>query len=275
MTAPEPGRSPLSAISDFDPELQAAGADAVAPPTTGVPGTAVAAGSPDVPAGEYGESVDAYDHTQMGRFAHLVALHAGIGTPSTSAMLAERLGEATRAALEKDSRVASLKVIALRPLVTDIASASVGGAVSPELQAVIDDLAAADGVIAVTPVFQSSYTGLFKSFIDVLPDGTLRGSPVLMGATAGTARHSLVTEMAMRPLFAYLKAIPTSLAVFAASEDFGASWADSDSHTAPLAERIERAGGELAQYVERFPRQAPVDAMSDFTPLGDLLKRRH
>ena len=275
MTAPEPGRSPLSAISDFDPELQAAGADAVAPPTTGVPGTAVAAGSPDAPAGEYGESVDAYDHTQMGRFAHLVALHAGIGTPSTSAMLAERLGEATRAALEKDSRVASVKVIALRPLVTDIASASVGGAVSPELQAVIDDLAAADGVIAVTPVFQSSYTGLFKSFIDVLPDGTLRGAPVLMGATAGTARHSLVTEMAMRPLFAYLKAIPTSLAVFAASEDFGARWADSDSHTAPLAERIERAGGELAQYVERFPRQAPVDAMSDFTPLGDLLKRRH
>lgn len=275
MTVPEPRRSPLAAISDFDPELQAAGADAVTPPATGVPGTAVAAGSPDVPAGEYGESGDAYDHTQMGRFTHLVALHAGIGTPSTSAMLAERLGEATRAALEKDSRVASVKVIALRPLVADIASASVGGAVSPELQAVIDDLAAADGVIAVTPVFQSSYTGLFKSFIDVLPDGTLRGAPVLMGATAGTARHSLVTEMAMRPLFAYLKAIPTSLAVFAASEDFGASWADSGSHTAPLVERIERAGGELAQYVERFPRQAPVDAMSDFTPLGDLLKRRH
>ena len=229
-----------------------------------------------LPAGEYGETRDAYDHTQMGRFATIVAFHAGVSTPSSSAMLAERLGEATRAAMEKDSRVASVKVLSLRPLVSDIALASVGGPLSEELQAAVDALAQADGVIAVTPVFQSSYSGLFKSFVDVLPEGTLRGVPVLMGATAGTARHSLVTEMAMRPLFAYLKAVTANLAVFAASEDFGASWAENGAGdgTAPLAERIERAGGELAQLIERFPRQAPVDAMSDFTPMDALLRRR-
>ena len=129
----------------------------------------------------------------------------------------------------------------------------------------------------MTPVFQSSYSGLFKSFIDVLPEGTLRGVPVLMGATAGTARHSLVTEMAMRPLFAYLKAVTATLVVFAASEDFGASWEEDGAGggTALLPERIERAGGELAQLIARFPRQAPVDAMSDFTPMDALLRRRH
>lgn len=271
--------SELNDRADFNPALQAAGADAISGQPTGVPaGRLTASPAEAAPAGEYGQTSDAYDHTQMGRFAKIVAVHAGIGTPSTSAMLTERLAEATRRALEADSRLASVTVIALRPLVGDIASASVGGVPSGELQAAIDALAAADGVIAVSPVFQGSYSGLFKSFFDVLPDGTLRGAPLLIGATAGTARHSLVTEMALRPLFSYLKALPTALAVFAAAEDFGATWSqdEPDSETLPpLAERVERAGGELAQFIERFPRSAPVDPMADFTPMDALLKRRH
>ena len=42
-------------------------------------------------------------------------------------------------------------------------------------------------------------------------------------ATAGTARHSLVLEHALRPLFSYLKASPVPTGVFAASEDFGST----------------------------------------------------
>lgn len=263
----------------------AAGADLKGPSRAGA--------EPDVN-GAYATSHDAYDHTQMGRFAHVVAFHAGVSEPSSSQMLTERLAEATRRALEADSRVATVELVSLRPYALDIARASVGGPLSEQLQAVVDSLAAADGVIAVTPVFQASYTGLFKSFLDILPEGTLRGAPVLMGATAGTARHSLVTEYAMRPLFTHLKAFPTTQPVFAASEDFGAAWSDASGHagaagagssvvggtavgaeeaTTPLASRITRAGGELAQFIERFPRQAPVDAMADFTPMDDLLRR--
>ncbi|MCL3778416.1 MULTISPECIES: CE1759 family FMN reductase [unclassified Actinomyces] len=230
-----------------------------------------------VSAPAYADGTDAYDHTQMGRFAHLVTLHAGVSTPSTSQMLAERLAAATRTALESTSRLASVTPVALRPLAADIALASVGGPMSQTLREAVDALAGADGVIAVSPVFQASYSGLFKSFIDILPEGTLRAAPVLMGATAGTARHSLVTESAMRPLFAHLRAVPTTLAVFAASEDFGAAWDEGGAGrdgTAPLAERITRAGEELARYIDRFPRQAPVDAMSDFTPMDALLGRR-
>lgn len=235
------------------------------------------AGAP-APAGEYGVMSDAYEHTQMDRIPRIVALHAGLGTPSTSAMLTERLVEATRSALEADSRLSTSQVVALRPLATDIALAGVGGPVSEELQAVIDSLSEADAVIAVTPVFQGSYTGLFKGFFDVVPDGTLQDVPVLMGATAGTARHSLVTEMALRPLFAHLKARPATLAVFAASEDFGAAWSegsdgDGEHREAPLADRVERAGAELADLMTRLSRQAPVDAFADFTPMGDLLGR--
>ena len=223
------------------------------------------------------QTYDAYANTQMGRLSRIVALHAGVSEPSTSQMLAERLAESTRRALEADSRLASIEVIGLRPLVKDIALASVGGPVSAELQKVVDALAAADGVVLVSPVFQASYSGLFKSAMDVLPAGTLEGVPVLLGATAGTARHSLVTETALRPLATYMTALPTPTAVFAASEDFGAAWqtpASSDQPEAPLSERVARAGRELATLIERFPRRAPLDPLADFAPMGDLLGGR-
>ena len=231
-------------------------------------GTQSLAGSP---------TYDVYANTQMGRLSRIVALHAGVSEPSTSRMLAERLAESTRKALESDSRLASIEVIGLRPLVKDIALASVGGPVSADLQKVINALSAADGVILVSPVFQASYSGLFKSAMDVLPAGTLEGVPVLLGATAGTARHSLVTEMALRPLVAYMKALPTRTAVFAASEDFGAAWqtpSSSERPESPLNERVARAGRELATLMERFPRQAPVDPLADFAPMGALLAGR-
>lgn len=219
---------------------------------------------------------DAYDRTQMGRLTRLVAVHAGLGTPSTSAMLAERLTEATRRHLAEASRLASAQVVSLRPLAGDVALAGVGGPVSEPLRQAVDALAQADGVIAVSPVLQASYSGLFKGFMDILPEGTLEDVPVLVGATAGTARHSLVTETAMRPLFTYLKAQPVTLSVFAASEDFGASWeaqAPSEQREAPLGERIERASAQMARLLQVSSRRPPVDAMADFTPMGDLLGR--
>ena len=65
---------------------------------------------------------------------------------------------------------------------------------SGPLTEVIEKVTAADGVIAVTPIFSASYSGLFKSFIDVLDPDALTGKPVLIGANAGTARHSLAID---------------------------------------------------------------------------------
>ena len=96
-------------------------------------------------------------------------------------------------------------------------------------------------------MFSASYSGLFKSFFDVLEPGTLDGTPVLLGATAGTARHSLVLEHALRPLFSYLRAVVVPTGVFAASEDFGGTG------DGALSTRIERAAGELAALVAGPP----------------------
>ena len=94
----------------------------------------------------------------------------------------------------------------------------------------------------------------------MLDKDALTGTPVLLGATAGTAGHSLVLEHAMRPLFAYLRAVAVPTAVFAASED----WAGGDRRE-PRARRARstRAAGELADVVAGRSGGSPSSGARD------------
>ncbi|MBP2705104.1 FMN reductase [Microbispora sp. RL4-1S] len=176
----------------------------------------------------------------------LVAVSAGLSQPSSTRLLADRLVEATRRHLPPEREVETL-VIELRGLAVDIANNLVTGFPSPGLSAAIDAVTGADGLVAVTPIFTASYSGLFKSFFDVIDATALTGTPVVVAATGGTARHSLALEHALRPMFAYLRAIVAPTAVYAASEDWGGGRdVRADGYTEGLAGRIDRAGAELA-----------------------------
>jgi FMN reductase len=199
----------------------------------------------------------------------LAVISAGLSTPSSTRLLADRLITATVTALADRGVTATVEVVELREHARDLADNLVTGFANTSLQAAVDTVVGADGIIAVTPVFSASYSGLFKTFVDVLDKDALTGRPVLIGATAGTARHSLILEHAMRPLFAYLRATVAPTAVFAASED----WAGGDGTSRGLAERIERAAGELADLVAGRPPAAPVDPFDDPTPFEELLRR--
>jgi FMN reductase len=161
----------------------------------------------------------------------LVVVSAGLSVPSSTRLLADRLA----AAVDRKTDV-DIQVVELRELAVEIAHHFTNGFPGRKLADALDAVTGADGLIVVTPVFSASYSGLFKSFFDVLEKDALVGKPVLVAATGGSARHSLVLEHAMRPLFAYLRAVVVPTAVYAASEDWGAPG---------LAERIERAAGEL------------------------------
>jgi FMN reductase len=162
----------------------------------------------------------------------LVVVSAGLSVPSSTRLLGDRLATAAARQAEAD-----VEVIELRDLAVEIAHNLTNGFPGKALAAAQDAVASADGLIVVTPVFSASYSGLFKSFFDVLDKDALTGKPVLIAATGGTARHSLVLEHALRPLFAYLRAVVVPTGVYAASEDWGGEG---------LAGRIERAAGELA-----------------------------
>ncbi|MBK6046864.1 FMN reductase [Streptomyces sp. MBT55] len=183
----------------------------------------------------------------------IVAVSAGLSQPSSTRLLADRLAAATRERLtaeqdrdDRDDRDIEVRVIELRDLAVDIANHLVSGFPSAGLREAIDAVTEADGLIAVTPVFTASYSGLFKSFFDLIDHTALTGKPVVIAATGGTARHSLVLEHALRPLFAYLRAVTVPTSVYAASEDWGSS---GDEYTEGLPSRIRRAGGELASAV--------------------------
>lgn len=193
----------------------------------------------------------------------LVVISAGLSVPSSTRLLADRLAEATVAAIHHPVEV---EVVELRPLAHQLADHLLTGFPTGELAEAIETVRRADALIVVTPVFSASYSGLFKTFFDVLEPETLAGVPVLIGATAGTARHSLVLEHALRPLFSYLHAVVVPTGVFAASEDFG---------EAGLQTRIDRAAGELAALLSGAPRQKArtvEDEFADPTPFEDLLR---
>jgi FMN reductase len=198
----------------------------------------------------------------------IVVVTAGLSVPSSTRLLADSLGAATQRALATLGQESSVDVIELRDLAHLVTDNQLTGFPTGALADAVRRVAEADAVIAVTPVFSASYSGLFKSFFDVLDDGVLEGKPVLVAATAGTARHSLVLDFAMRPLFAYLRADVVPTGVFAASSDFGAG---SSVTGGSLSARIDRAAGELADKVLRRGTHLPDDPFADPTPFEDLL----
>lgn len=196
----------------------------------------------------------------------VVVITAGLSEPSSTRLLADLLGEATKVALEEGGRTAQVDVIELRPLAHAITDALLIGFLSGDLAKAVEVVASADAVIAVSPVFSASYSGLFKTFFDILETGTLDGKPVLVAATAGSARHSLVLDHALRPLFGYLHAIVVPTGVFAASEDWG-----SNGVAGELRQRIDRAASELADLVVARPALHRVDPFSDVPDFASML----
>ncbi|MEU7836306.1 MULTISPECIES: FMN reductase [unclassified Nonomuraea] len=186
----------------------------------------------------------------------LVVVTAGLTQPSSTRLLADRLTEATVRRLTDRPTEVTVRVIELRDLAVDIANNFVTGFPGARLRAAIEAVTEADGLIAVTPVFSASYSGLFKSFFDVVEPTALAGKPTLIAATGGTPRHSLALEHALRPLFAYLRAMVAPTAVYAASEDWGGG---GDGFADGLAERIDRAATELADLL-RGRTPAPAEA---------------
>ncbi|GAA4264926.1 FMN reductase [Frondihabitans peucedani] len=201
---------------------------------------------------------------------HITVVTAGLSQPSSTRLLADRLAEAAVRSLVERGAEVEVEVVELRDLAHDITDNLLTGFAGPALQAAIDKVTSADGVIAVTPVFTASYSGLFKSFFDVIDKDSLDGMPVLIGATAGTARHSMVLDFALRPLFAYLRAVVVPLGVFAASED----WGSGDATSTTLPDRVARAAGQLADLVAGRASTAPGDALlGGIVPFGEQLRR--
>ena len=197
----------------------------------------------------------------------IVVVSAGLSTPSSTRLLGERLADATVEALEE----AEVRYVELRDLAHDLTDRLLTGFAAPALAEAIEAVREADGLIAVTPVFSASYSGLFKTFFDILEPGLLDGSPVLVAATAGTPRHSLVLEHALRPLFSYLHAVVVPTGVFAATDDFAGT--DLDARVARAAGELAAVAGKVTRGDGARRRRTVEDELADPTPFEELMRR--
>jgi FMN reductase len=200
----------------------------------------------------------------------IAVLSAGLSTPSSTRLLADRLAAATVAALADRGIAAAVEHVEVREHAQAVVSATLTRFPGPDLERAIASITGADALIAVTPTFNASYSGLFKSFVDLLEPGSLDDVPVLIGATGGSERHSLVLDHALRPVFAYLHAVVLPTGVYAASADWGSGDA---AGAGALPGRIERAGRELAALLAgREARPVLEDALAVDADFEDLLR---
>jgi FMN reductase len=197
----------------------------------------------------------------------LVVVSAGLSKPSSTRLLSDQLSSATEKALSEHGVESILQTVELRDHAHALMNNLLAHFPSPELGHAINVVLQADGLIAVTPIFNASYSGLFKVFFDVLEADSLTDKPVLIAATGGTARHSLALEHAMRPLFAYLRSVVVPTSVFAAPEDWGTNGSEDPS----LASRVDRAARQLAALMLDRGFDAPPDPYDDPTPFEQLL----
>src|SRR6516162_9328612 len=171
----------------------------------------------------------------------LVVVSAGTSDPSSTRLLADQTAQRVAALAGGHGHRVTTSVIELREISADISTALTSQLVTPRLRQAITVLGEADGIIAAAPVYKAGPSGLFTSFFGVLDNDLLIAKPVVLAATAGTARHALVADEAMRPMFAYLRTMTAPTSLFAAPED----WGDPALNT-----RIGRAALELVLLME-------------------------
>lgn len=171
------------------------------------------------------------------RKPRIVAFSGSTRRPSKSRALAEAIGNAVSAQLDVDIRV--FDVLDAGP---GLGAAFTRHQLTPEAAAIVDAVENADALIAVTPVYKGSYTGLFKHLFDFVDQNALVNKPVVVGATGGGHRHALIVEHQLRPLFGFFSALVVPTSVYASDHEF----LDGRVIEPGVRDRIELAGTQLA-----------------------------
>ncbi|MBA3489108.1 MAG: NAD(P)H-dependent oxidoreductase [Longispora sp.] len=186
----------------------------------------------------------------------LVVISAGTSDPSSTRLLADRITQRVSAMVSERQNEATVRIVDLRELATEISTAMVSQLVGPKLREVIAALVKADGIIVSTPIYKAGASGLFTSFFQVLDNDLLIAKPVVLAATAGTPRHALVVDEQLRSLFAYMRTITVPTSIFLSTEDWG---------DPAMNKRIDRAAFELVVLMESgFAQQVRSESWQSY-----------
>lgn len=204
----------------------------------------------------------------------VLVISAGLRTPSSTRLLADRLAAGVRAAGDRRGLALATPTVELREHARDLTATLLTGTPTPDLDGLLAQLRAVDALVLVTPIYSGAYTGMVKDLVDVAGDA-LAGLPTLIGGTGGTVRHALALDHTLRPLLGHVHALVAPTAVFAATEDFGAAALDGGAGAAAALERrVHRAADELADLLAGRPARTAADPF-DLSAITDLLRGTH
>lgn len=145
----------------------------------------------------------------------VVAVSGSIQAPSKTTALVREI--ATAVAGRRNADVHLIELIELGP---KLAGAIRRSDLPPDAEAELRAIEEADLLIAGTPVYRASFTGLFKHLFDFVGQYALIDTPVLLAATGGSDRHALTIEHQLRPLFGFFQALTLPIGVYASDRDF-------------------------------------------------------
>jgi len=111
----------------------------------------------------------------------------------------------------------------------------------PAIRRARDQVAAARLVVVATPIYKASYSGLLKTFLDLLPQDALRGKTVLALGTGGSAAHLLALDYALKPVLAALGARHILDSIYAVDAQFTAHAVHGHVADDDVTRRVERA----------------------------------
>src|SRR5690606_16357132 len=150
----------------------------------------------------------------------IVAVSTGLSEDSTTTRLSERMLTSAQTALEAAGATVRTTHVNVRHLAKALTELTVSGFPAPQLEEAFAAVSRASAVITVAPVYKGAPAGIHTLFWQLIDDAALAGTPVLLGATGGTPRHSLAVESTLRPMISYLKGYALPTAVFAATDDW-------------------------------------------------------
>lgn len=138
------------------------------------------------------------------------------GSPQASLRTKVLLG-AIACSLDVES--ASVHSFELHDLVPHIGGVLSREALPEVAQAAFERIESADLLIVGCPVYRAGIPGLFKHLFDLVDMSRMKGKRVLLAATGGSDRHTLVIDHHMRPLFAFFQALVLPVGVYAGPSD--------------------------------------------------------
>ena len=166
------------------------------------------------------------------------------GSPSARSK-SRTLLEHTLAALAARGATTSLIDLATLP-----ADALLGRCRSDEVDEALRRVRGASIVVASTPVYRATYSGLLKVFFDLLPVDGLAGKVAVAIATGGSPAHQLVIDHGLHPLFGSVGAVATPAGIYGTDAGFE----NGVPHRA-LITRIEQAATEAVTLSRRIHLQ--------------------